>query len=85
MRIQAVWRRNAGAGPGAPEPVRQLQLGPLTLDVEAHEVGWADQILRITPIEFRLLYLLASNAGRVVSASRLVDYAWGYRGGDVSL
>jgi two-component system OmpR family response regulator len=67
------------------EPARALHIGEIFLDLESHEARRADREARLTPIEFRLLYQLASNAGRVVSASRLVEYAWGYDGGDVSL
>ncbi|HEX5501676.1 MAG TPA: response regulator transcription factor [Thermomicrobiales bacterium] len=83
MRIRAIWRRGARAG--EPEPAREMGVGALTLDTEAHQVHHGGQVVQLTPIEFRLLYILATNAGRVVSASRLVDYAWGYDGGDVSL
>jgi DNA-binding response OmpR family regulator len=83
MRIRAVWRR--GLQPGEPEPVRQLDLGDLVLDVEAHEVRCGPGVARLTPIEFRLLYMLALNSGRVVSSARLVEYAWGYDGSDTSL
>ncbi len=83
MRIQAVTRR--GAGSAESEPTRQLPVGNLVLDVESHEVYQGDERIQLTPIEFRLLYLLANNVGRVVASSRLVDYAWGYHGGDASL
>ncbi len=82
MRIRAIWRRAAN---GAPEPVRELRVGPLVLDAESHDVRLDDRPIQLTPIEFRLLYILAAYNGRVVSTSRLVDYAWGYDGGDVSL
>jgi DNA-binding response OmpR family regulator len=83
MRIRAVWRR--GSTVGEPEPVRQLRVGDLMLDVETHEVIHHGQEIPLTPLEFKLLHILAANAGRVVTATRLVDYAWGYDGGDVSL
>src|SRR5688572_4391538 len=86
MRIRAVWRR--GARTGDLEPVGEVRVGDLALDVEAHEVrraGSQEKPVRLTPIEFRLLYLLANNAGRVVSAARLVEYAWGYDASDASL
>jgi len=82
MRIRAIWRRVAN---GEPEPVRELCVGPLVLDAESHDVRLDNHPIQLTPIEFRLLYILAANNGRVVSTSRLVDYAWGYDGGDVSL
>lgn len=82
MRIRAIWRRTAN---GEPEPARELRVGPLVLDAESHDVRLDERPIQLTPIEFRLLYILAANNGRVVSTARLVDYAWGYDGGDVSL
>lgn len=83
MRIRAVWRRSAPSG--EPDAVRELRVGDLTLDAESHDVRLRDKPIQLTPIEFKLLYILAANTGRVVSTSRMVDYAWGYDGGDVSL
>lgn len=82
MRIRAIRRR---ASNGEPEPTRELRVGPLVLDAESHDVHLDNRPIQLTPIEFRLLYILAANCGRVVSTARLVDYAWGYDGGDVSL
>jgi two-component system OmpR family response regulator len=83
MRIRALWRRVAGSD--APEPVRELRIGDLVLDIEAHEIQASASRVRLTPIEFRLLHVLATNAGRVISAARLADHAWGYDGGDATL
>jgi DNA-binding response OmpR family regulator len=83
MRIRAVWRR--GAQVTDPEPVRKLRVGDLILDSESHEVYHRDRQISLTTIEFKLLYILAANAGRVVTSSRLVEYAWGYDGGDISV
>ena len=83
MRIRAVCRRGASAG--MPEPTLQLQVGEFLLDVESHEVAYQGEQVQLTPIEFKLLHILAVNRGRVVNATRLVDYAWGYDGGDVFL
>ncbi|CAA9578386.1 MAG: hypothetical protein AVDCRST_MAG18-2815 [uncultured Thermomicrobiales bacterium] len=82
LRIRALWRRAAN---GAPEPVRELRVGPLVLDAESHDVRLDDRPIQLTPIEFRLLYILAANSGRVVTTPQLVDYAWGYDGGDGTL
>lgn len=83
MRIRAVWRR--GAGMAELEPTREMRVGDLLLDVESHQVTHGEHSVRLTPIEFRLLYILAMNVGRVVSGTRLVEYAWGYDGSDTSL
>ncbi|HLT20935.1 MAG TPA: response regulator transcription factor [Thermomicrobiales bacterium] len=83
MRIRAVWRR--GSMTSDVEPKRHLQVGDLTLDIETHEVIYRGREIELTPIEFKLMYILAANCGRVVTSNRLVDYAWGYDGGDISL
>jgi DNA-binding response OmpR family regulator len=85
MRIRAVARRGANSLVATTEPARELRVGEISLDLESHEAHRKEKEARLTPIEFRLLYQLVSNAGRVVSATRLVEYAWGYDGGDVSL
>lgn len=83
MRIRALWRRR---GPSTvPEPQRELQVGSLLLDIDSHEVRRADRVIHLTPTEFRLLHILALNAGRVVSGARLVEFAWGYDESDVLL
>lgn len=83
MRIRAVWRR--GTATGEPEPQRELHLEEFTFDIESHEVFYQGQPTQFTPIEFKLLHILAVNCNRVVSLSRLVDYAWGLDGGDIFL
>ena len=86
LRIRAVWRRVATLAEGGdPAPEREIRVGTLVLDLETYEVWQGNNPVRLTPTEFRLLHLLASNAGRVVSATRLVEYAWGYNGGHRAL
>jgi DNA-binding response OmpR family regulator len=66
-------RRNKG------EPTQaRVQAGDLVLDLESHEVTKGGVPAQLTPLEFRILYLLAMNEGRVIPYSRLVEYAWGY-------
>jgi two-component system OmpR family response regulator len=63
------------------EPPRgPLRVGDLTLDPHSHEVTKGGTPVQLGPREFRILYLLAMNEGRVVPYSRLVEYAWGYSG-----
>jgi DNA-binding response OmpR family regulator len=83
MRVRAVGRRATSRD--QPEPAREVQVGELVVDIEAHQVRQGDSLIQLTPLEFRLLHLLVSNAGRVVSATRLVDYAWGHDGGETAL
>jgi DNA-binding response OmpR family regulator len=67
-------------------------LGPitiegLTLDPEQHLVTISDgRGIHLTNLEFRLLYLLMRNPGRVVPSETIVDRVWGYSGeGDSTL
>jgi DNA-binding response OmpR family regulator len=83
MRIRAVSRR--GGQRGSVDTPTGLRLGDLILDRESHETRHRGDEIRLTPTEFRLLYVLVANVNRVVPASRLVDYAWGYDEGDESL
>jgi DNA-binding response OmpR family regulator len=82
-RIRAILRRaKAAVSRDGAEP--RVEVDGLTLDPEAYEVGWRDSYVRLTPTEFRILYLLVTNAGHVVSANRLYTYVWGSDGGDAN-
>lgn len=43
------------------------------------KVGGASPV-RLTQLEFRLLYTLITQPGRIISAENLVEYVWGYSG-----
>jgi DNA-binding response OmpR family regulator len=81
-RIRAVLRRTKLGVKEAGEP--SMELDGLTLDPQTYEVGWRKASVRLTPTEFRILYLLATNAGKVVPASRIYTYVWGSQGGDAN-
>jgi DNA-binding response OmpR family regulator len=81
-RVRAILRRARGTQAEAPTP--SLQLDGLSLDPETYEVAWREQSVRLTPTEFRILYLLATNVGHVVPASRLYTYVWGSDGADAN-
>ncbi len=55
------------------------------LELTSHEVTRRGEPVELTAIEFRVVFLLAANMGRVIPYARLVEYAWGYDGGDASL
>lgn len=63
------------------QPASVVNAGDLTLDLQSHSVTKGpDQrvVTSLTRLEFRILYVLAMNEGRVVPYSRLIEYAWGY-------
>jgi two-component system, OmpR family, KDP operon response regulator KdpE len=60
----------------APEsPV--LEVGPLRMDLERREVTVEGRPVRLTPIEWRLLTLLARHAGRVLTHAQILREVWG--------
>jgi DNA-binding response OmpR family regulator len=83
MRIRAIINRVSGNA-GALVDGGELRSGKVRLDLESHAVTYNSQLVRLTPIEFRIFYLLMLNPGRVVSSARLIEYAWGYNGADAA-
>lgn len=57
------------------EPV--LILGELRLDFGRREVFFSDRLLKLTPIEYQLLRLLARNAGRILTQKQILRDVWG--------
>lgn len=51
--------------------------GDAQVDLAAHTVMRAGEAIRLTPIEYRLLTALISNAGRVVAQRQLLTEVWG--------
>lgn len=74
-RIRASIRRSAASTPGA--AVAVLEIGPLRIDQARREVTVDGRDVRLTPIEFRLLVLLAASAGRVLTHRQILKEVWG--------
>ncbi len=56
-----------------------LRYGPLTMDIDRHQVRLSDAELRLTAKEFLLLRYLIEHRGRVLSRDLLLSDVWGYR------
>ncbi len=74
-RLRAARRRAAQAAPGQEEPV--YVVGDLRVDVARHQVVAGGREIHLTPTEFKLLALLARNAGRVLTHRQLLKEVWG--------
>jgi DNA-binding response OmpR family regulator len=63
-----------------PDQPKLIRAGKLEVDLERHEVRWADGEAKVAlrPKEFDLLALLARHPGRVFQRSELLDLVWGY-------
>jgi DNA-binding response OmpR family regulator len=75
-RVEAVLRRRSA---DMVTPVSRIAQGPLTLDPIEHTVLFDDgRQAVLTPIEFRLLYYMMQNSGRVLNTSQILSKVWGY-------
>ena len=54
-----------------------LRVGDLEIDILNRQVRRAGAELHLTPLEQSLLYLLAANAGRLLTRDAILDYLWG--------
>ncbi len=77
-RIQAVLRRFVPDECMAPTPVTSTSIrhGPLSVDADARRVELAGDLVKTTRKEFDLLYLLASNPGKVIERSTITEEIW---------
>ena len=73
-RVRAARRRSAQAGAAADTVVR---FGDVEVDLVAHAVRKGGVPVRLTPIEFRLLALMAHNVGRVLTHRQILREVWG--------
>lgn len=75
-RVRAILRRvdRAAAPSGSP-----LHVGDLRIDPGTREVRLGGAQVHLTPIEFELLYRLASRPGVVHTRDQLLVDVWGYR------
>jgi DNA-binding response OmpR family regulator len=74
-RIRAVLRRTSGKDESGPTEVR---FGDMVMDFVRHEVRANEQVVNLTPTEFRLLETLVKEPGRAFSRLDLLEQAFGY-------
>ncbi len=67
--------RHAQAKNGTSSPI--LDFGHLRIDLERREVRLAEREVHLTPIEYKLLVLLAKNAGKVLTHGHILKEVWG--------
>lgn len=69
-RIEAIVRRSNGHGQS------MLHVGPLTMDMSAHDANVHGRPLRLTRKEFAVLQLLVLRRGKVLSKQQILDYLY---------
>lgn len=80
-RVSAILRRvemmAANSKPAASDTATAIEQAGLRIDPLGRSVSYEGQGISLTAKEFDLLYLLASNPGRVFSRNYLLDALWG--------
>lgn len=74
-RVRAVLRRVAEKE--AEDGPQQIRLGSLAVDFRRHEAKSGDDLVPLTPTEFKLLRVLSTEPGRAFSRSELVERVLG--------
>ena len=86
-RIRALLRRSEPAGAVPPVAGKRLTFGKLVIDNAMREAWLDEQTIELTSAEFDLLWLLAANAGRILSREEIFNSLRGieYDGQDRSI
>lgn len=75
-RIRVALRHRSGAATGA-EKEGPVAFGNLVWDTSTRRVFLSGAEVHLTPLEYRLLSVLASNPGRIMTHRRLLEAVWG--------
>ncbi|HJZ81013.1 MAG TPA: response regulator transcription factor [Pyrinomonadaceae bacterium] len=73
-RVEALLRRGQGLRKNGDDD--RLEIGDLVVDRRRHEVSRGGSRIDLTPLEFQILDLLASEPGRAWSRNDLLDRVW---------
>ena len=71
-RVQVALRRQGGGVSS------RLQVADLVIDDDAHRVWRGEAEVFLSATEYKLLWCLARNAGRVVTRSQILEHVWQY-------
>lgn len=78
-RVKSQLRRYTQLNPNSNvhESVKnEISIRGLTINKDNHKVTVYDEEVKLTPIEFDILYLLASNPGKVFSTDEIFEKVW---------
>ena len=77
-RVKAIFRRVEMISGSGKLDKEQVEIGELIIDKLKRKVLKNNERIDLTPKEFDLLYLLASNPGQSYTRERLLSLIWGY-------
>ena len=73
LRLKAILRRSHFSG----APSTSLKCGPISINDVTHTVTFNEEVIDLSPTEYRLLQVLIENKNRVLSKTVLLDDVWG--------
>ncbi len=73
LRLKAILRRSHLST----VVLQSLKCGPISINDATHTVTFNDEVVELSPTEYRLLQVLIENKNRVMSKSVLLDDVWG--------
>jgi DNA-binding response OmpR family regulator len=73
-RVRAIFRRQELERQSREGPVRSV--GVVQIDLARHEVRIGENVVRLTPSEFKVLALLAAKPNRVFSRREILQHLW---------
>ena len=75
--LKATGRESAASTPRrSRESVLEIEFGSVRVDLETHEASVADEPVRMTPKELKLLKYFVEHPGRVISREELLSEVW---------
>ena len=72
LRVKAILRRSTHN----PSARSKLHCGPISMDLERHQVFFREELIEMSPTEFRLLEELIMRSGKVISKETLLSNVW---------
>jgi len=73
-RISSVLRRRL---PRYDNPIDRFEIDDLIMDFAGRTITRAGKSVHLTPLEYKLLVLLAGNCGKVLTSSQILEQVWG--------
>ncbi len=79
-RVKAIFRRSEIMRQHLEAPLQKtlLRFGDLQIDLDKRKVSIKDKRIEVSPKEFELLTLLATNPGKSYDRSKILNLVWGY-------
>ena len=76
-RVKSILRRTAHTGAILAD-IFSILNGNLVINALAHKITWKEEVIELTPTEFKLLEIMSRHQGRVYSRSQLAETIFDY-------